>query len=365
MSLRICHLFSCLALLVLPSSITAAELEVERFSFGETGSRVEIHLRLTGEIVDGDTERLAALFNTLLPNYRLSAGTAITISLDSDGGDFAEGVALMRYFHEHAFSTVIEDGKRCLSACAIAFLGGHFINEASLGETRRVLHPGGSLGFHAPSLDLGGDNLVPATLLQNSYGQALAALASLMQEAEEFDIPLTLLRQIIETPPNSMYYVNTVDDVARWNIQVPVPGRDRFPTATELARLCAHYDIWAAGNSAIALNDRGEGHLTRLINEWAPAFEYVEGSVGIRAIYAHVQTLEYDYNEYCIVETLVFNGANGSAPSVSHGVTRTNGSPQATIEGMQQANILNNPAPPLFRYPAETLISGLPRVPYP
>ncbi|MEM1273902.1 MAG: hypothetical protein AAGF88_08795 [Pseudomonadota bacterium] len=358
--------FNLILFAIWPLHAYSAELEVVSVSFEHDYFSVEVHLSLTGEIVAGDTGRLSQQLGAMLPNHSPNALTSIAISLNSEGGSFAEGVELMRYFHDQAISTVVEDGNRCLSACAIAFLGGNFVNEASLNETRRVLHPGGQLGFHAPRLEVGGDNLVPASLLQNSYGQALAALGSLMQEAENFDIQLSLLQTIIETPPSDMYLVETVDDVARWRIQVPAPGVETFATRTELARLCDHFEIWDAGNSVI---ERSQGHgsyFAQRQSEWAGQFQFVDGrSVGIPARYAHVQTVEFEYNTYCVVEMLFFGAIAGQSNVVQLGVNYTNGSPQATIDDLQSANITNNLAPPLFRYPPEMLISDLPRVRYP
>ena len=70
---------------------------------------------LSGPIESGDLERLRALAP--------SDGQSI-ISFDSNGGDFQAGLALARYLHEKSIGTIVEDGRKCLSACAIAFLGG-------------------------------------------------------------------------------------------------------------------------------------------------------------------------------------------------------------------------------------------------
>ncbi|MEM1155358.1 MAG: hypothetical protein AAGI44_14565, partial [Pseudomonadota bacterium] len=247
-------------------------------------------------------------------------------------------------------------------ACAVAFLGGNFINEASLDNTRRILMPGGRLGFHAPRLDVGGDGLVPSSLMQTSYEQALLALGSLIEEAEEFEIQLSLLQTIIETAPSDMYFVETVDDAARWRIQVPAPGERTMPTNLELARMCDHFETWRRGNSILARNQGNSEYFEQRQIEWSSEFQFVDGrSVGIQATYAHVQTLEFDFNSYCVIEMLNFS-RDPNNPLIQFGVNYTNGSPFALIDDLQQANINNNYAPPLFRFPPDMLLSDLPSV---
>jgi hypothetical protein len=93
-----------------------------------------------GEVRNGDAFRLQAALAKVAPNKR------VAILLHSTGGVYAEGKALGRLFHNAKISTfVLGNGGNCLSACAMAFLGGR---DSVTGEPLRAIIQGGALGFH-------------------------------------------------------------------------------------------------------------------------------------------------------------------------------------------------------------------------
>jgi hypothetical protein len=93
-----------------------------------------------GEVRNGDALRLQAALAKVPPNKR------VAILLHSIGGEYAEGKALGRLFYNAKISTfVLGNGGNCLSACAMAFLGGR---DSVTGEPLRAIVQGGALGFH-------------------------------------------------------------------------------------------------------------------------------------------------------------------------------------------------------------------------
>lgn len=95
-------------------------------------------VRLSGPIVEGAAERLAAVADEaeVLPH-----GLPILL-LDSPGGSVAEGLAIARLLRERPFHTVIPNDATCASACAsIVFIAG----------TARTVEPFGLLGQHSCS----------------------------------------------------------------------------------------------------------------------------------------------------------------------------------------------------------------------
>ena len=82
---------------------------------------------LEGEIKQRDSDKLKAMVEATGIN---------TVFLNSNGGNAVEGFNLGYTINELGLQTIVADGTSCLSACAIAFLGG----------TSKV--QGGLLGFH-------------------------------------------------------------------------------------------------------------------------------------------------------------------------------------------------------------------------
>ena len=72
-------------------------------------------------------------------NYRESI-QPIIVSLRSEGGVINDAYEIGKTFRHFGVTTLVESGHRCISSCAIAFLGGK----------ERILEDGGMLLFHAP-----------------------------------------------------------------------------------------------------------------------------------------------------------------------------------------------------------------------
>ena len=125
----------CLALTAAATSATAAS--VHRIESGRPGTTTFL---LQGPMAPGDTQRMQAALQKLPP------GTAVSVMLDSPGGNLGEGLSLGQLFYDNRIMTVVRgDGAICFSACALAFLGGRATRS---GEPMRVKMSGGQLGFH-------------------------------------------------------------------------------------------------------------------------------------------------------------------------------------------------------------------------
>lgn len=104
-----------LVLLVAPTAKAA--------TFTHNGSVI----RLEGEIKKDDAKKLQSL---------VDATGITTLYLNSNGGHALEGYSLGYTINRNGMMTIVGDSDTCLSACAVAFLGG----------TSKVLS--GILGFH-------------------------------------------------------------------------------------------------------------------------------------------------------------------------------------------------------------------------
>ena len=116
--------FVCVTILLLSAGSAgyAADIVVTKAS-GPT-------LRLSGPLTRGDAEAMKRILSALPASSSKSSPRA-TIELSSRGGDLYEGLKLGYLFRDHNVATVVRRGDICISACALAFLGGTSSHEGS------------------------------------------------------------------------------------------------------------------------------------------------------------------------------------------------------------------------------------------
>ncbi|OOY24123.1 hypothetical protein BMI91_08620 [Thioclava sediminum] len=114
-----------------------------------------LHIRIEGEIETGDAEKFSevvAEHASEIFNQSQSLGVNeknVVVSLNSEGGDFYAGLKLSDQIV--GFETYVGKGDQCLSACAIAFLGGSVRMARGAKEMPiRHIHSEAVVGFHAP-----------------------------------------------------------------------------------------------------------------------------------------------------------------------------------------------------------------------
>lgn len=124
-----------------------------------------LHIRIEGDIAPGDaekftkliTEKGAEIFDTMSGGVNLRE---VVVSFNSGGGDFYAGLKLSDAIR--GFATYVGKGDRCLSACAVAFLGGRVRMLRGYPEwPARYVHSQGVVGFHAPFSSLTSNLMIP------------------------------------------------------------------------------------------------------------------------------------------------------------------------------------------------------------
>lgn len=157
------------------------------------------HLRVEGRIEPGDADRLGAMLREEKPDWNVDMFKDIVVSFDSDGGDFYEGLLIADTISALAATTFVGPGDRCLSSCAIAFLGGSAIVMRGLPSwPSRFIHVDGVLGFHAPFSEIPSAIQIPAgtpltdsltqQMAQSFYGQAQAAITEIAGRMSNWQI---------------------------------------------------------------------------------------------------------------------------------------------------------------------------------
>lgn len=195
---------------------------------------------LTGQIAAGDTDRLRALFpgSQEIDRY-ISEG--IMLCLDSPGGSFLEGLELARHLRHAGIASHVPSGAACLSACALAFLGGSRLNfeDAIVHRFQRSIHATARLGFHAPELDIPSGNFSEAEV-KRAFALALKASAMIFTRLDDLGISRDFALAFFDVPEGRFYEIDTGERADEAGITVT--GTGPLPSEigeTRVAALCA------------------------------------------------------------------------------------------------------------------------------
>jgi len=179
------------------------------------------------------------------------------LCLDSPGGSLSEALTLTAWMKDNALATKVTAKARCLSACALVFMAGSaWPVEGRSAFFWRVLEPGGRLGSHAPSLTVPDGNYTQSTVAE-AYNVSTRAISRIIADlAMRSDLTgqalsLSLLGQMLATPPASMLVIDSVDQAGRWDIAVPAAKGAWPPSPEDLSRICVNAQAWANDLSAV------------------------------------------------------------------------------------------------------------------
>lgn len=316
------------------TEVDAAEFEILRGPF-HNDAREFARVSLNGSIQPGDSNRLKELFTKELPDY-FPDSSYVSIYMNSEGGSFTEALNLIDTFSDLRISTFIENGAICFSACALAFMGGSGI-VANEFRVLRSIEPGGKLGFHAPSLALPKSGVVPTELLQSSYATALEAISGVFERRESHGIQSSLIQKMIATPPSEIYVLETVDDFARWQIDVEMNEDKWIPDTRDIARICTQYDAWLNGQSIFEIEQNSARQnapdMQQHVSEWEKKVHFYEppGRTGIRSVYAYASDQGMTIST-CVVKLTHFRGIWFPV------VFSSNSPPEVAIEAAMQSD---------------------------
>jgi len=229
------------------ANISVVSVDSRDYSNSGAPNRLLV-IALNGPIEQGDAERLGALLDShaFQPHFEFDE---IVLTLDSPGGSFAEGLRLGDLIKDQIVTTYIGDGSACLSACAIVFMAG----TDALVESKyplRILHPGGRLGFHAPSLHVDRQAQMSGAEVTRAYAIAIRTMSELVDRAELWDLRDSLLVTMTTTSPNDMALVATAGDANRWGIDLDIPQSAAPLSEEDLVVLCLATKDYRNGHRA-------------------------------------------------------------------------------------------------------------------
>jgi hypothetical protein len=151
-------------------------------------------VRLEGAIEKGDDEKFKSLVS------RLPLLMAVVI-LNSPGGNLESALQIGKELNVRGYSTAVERGKVCASACALAWLAG---------DKRYMVEPTSRIGFHAASIS-GSDSIT---------GEGNAMIGAYL---DSLGIPMDAIRYITRPLPSDVQWL-TIRDAMRLGINVAVPS---------------------------------------------------------------------------------------------------------------------------------------------
>jgi hypothetical protein len=109
----------------LAAALPSDAAEIHRFT-GREGTVITVE----GALASSDGQKFAEA---------ASGVERAMVVFSSDGGNLLAGLRIGQFVRLHEMRTLVPDGKRCASACALAWLGG----------VERLMQPSALIGFHA------------------------------------------------------------------------------------------------------------------------------------------------------------------------------------------------------------------------
>lgn len=143
-------------------------------------------IRISGQIAGGDADRFTQWLDQHQP-------VETQVSLDSSGGSVSDALAIGRTIRSAGFTTIVEDGSVCLSACPYLMAGG----------TTRQAAPGAVIGVHQHFF--GKNTLLPAFMAVRDVQRAQA---SVMDYLDEMGVDLRMMSFALRTPPEEIHILD-------------------------------------------------------------------------------------------------------------------------------------------------------------
>jgi ATP-dependent protease ClpP protease subunit len=183
-----------------------------------TGKLQTCGIRMTGQIIPGDLERLQA---AAAPLPEGAEENTFTLCLFSPGGDYQEGLRIAAYLMERSVTTSLEPNAQCYSACALIFMAGGYTFEGNF-ISYRSMHKSALLGFHAPYLKGGTSQEVDTAAVYASAIRGIRDLANLGKKhhAQDDVMPNSLLAELLSKGPDEVFLIDTVYKAVNAKIRV-------------------------------------------------------------------------------------------------------------------------------------------------
>ncbi len=169
---------------------------------------------MTGLIEEGDEDKFSRLY---------AEHFSCRLSLDSPGGNYGTALKIIEQMESYT-PTIVQSGRRCLSACALIFMAGMGNEDAAYAN--RVMEPGATIGFHRPYLDLGEDDgrRYSSREIERAFSGSIDVINRLIKRsntrfwngdssAQSYYFPPILLTKMLEKRKDEFFELETVGDL--------------------------------------------------------------------------------------------------------------------------------------------------------
>lgn len=200
-------------------------------------------LRLTGMIESGDAAKLRDML------MRVKAATPpkstlplATLELSSMGGSLQEGILIGELLRSLGVVAVVRKQDICLSACALALLGGNAQHTTRAYPTDCNVEIGAKVAFHNFFLNRNGlregTHDDPVTSRLQGFADARGGAALLVKYAGDIGLPPTFVANLMGRPVEDFQYIETIGQFLTLNICPTGLARPALPIDKQATNVC-------------------------------------------------------------------------------------------------------------------------------
>lgn len=206
-------------------------------------------IRVSGPFRQGDALAMKQVLARLATDTpKVPARPLATVELSSRGGDLDEGLAMGILFRDFNVATVVRQKDLCLSACALAFLGGTSRHDASGRSPNHSLEHGAKLGFHAfylnPNSAQSPTTTDPVRGRQQGFSEAMVATSAVILYAAELGIDPRFVASMLTKRQDEFAYVNTTEEFLALKVCPIGLERPAISPAEQALNICNHSTGW-------------------------------------------------------------------------------------------------------------------------
>ncbi|MDP1752918.1 MAG: hypothetical protein Q8L22_25990 [Reyranella sp.] len=200
-------------------------------------------IRLSGPIEEGDADKLRVILARLKTTTPPTLDKPLaTIELSSAGGDVYEGLKIGYLLREYSVASVVRAKDLCLSACALAFLGGTASRSGPTFVPSRSIEIGGQVGFHNFSLNTSSDQ-IPAAKggregLVVGFGMARGGASALVRYASTMGIDMSFVARLLGRSTEQWEYIDSAQTFMTLQVCPIGLERPRASPAAIAANIC-------------------------------------------------------------------------------------------------------------------------------
>ena len=230
-----------------PSALPAATITVSPpiAAAGKPLPQTAYTVRLTGPFEAGDAAKLRETLERLPPSDPEKADAPLVkVELSSLGGNLTEGLEIGALLRKHKVIAVVRKRDVCLSACALAFLGGNAHHEPVALAKECNIEIGGKVGFHNFWLNRtglrGSTAADPVASRLEGFNDARGGAALLIKYAGDMGLPPNFIASMMGRPVEDFQYIETVEQFLALHVCLLDLERPAITPAEQAGNVCQH-----------------------------------------------------------------------------------------------------------------------------